>query len=524
MNRNDIESVVIEDDYLKSKLFFKGFLITDYKDLDYDRYPFYGNWVKTELNEHFILMRHKKIPLYMKPINNDGAIGILGHAYNPVRGLTNEDDILIELASLYHTKDCFFESVNELTGVFCLFVVKDNYLAFLSDAVGLMSIFYSMVDAHTYVSSHVNLIGDVLNLKEDTAVTKLKNCRTFRLFGNQLPGNITPYSEVKRLNPNHYAVMDKEIKQVRFYWPHSIDKSVLGITSELIDILQKTMSQIAEKWQRPAISLTGGCDSKTTLASACNNYHRFRYFSYDSQPNELPDAQAAAQICKVLGLHHTLYQIPYDDVNFENIEGVRSVLLWNGGNVRYNNPNDVRKRLYLDGIDDFDIEVKSWVSEIGRSRYTKRYNGRRNFGTEPTPRKCTTFYKFLFFNRGLVFQCDKYFDEYLKLYFEADIRNPIPWQDQIYWEWHWPSRDGVNLIAEQMFSNDITIPYNNRRILELLLSVPEEDRINDTVYTMIRRNLDDRIDKVTDTIVDVNHTNKRAICEDLYYIVNNILP
>ena len=75
-----------------------------------------------------------------------------------------------------------------------------------------------------------------------------------------------------------------------------------------------------------------------------------------------------------------------------------------------------------------------------------------------------------------------------------------------------------------MFSDDITVPYNNRRVLELLLSVPEEDRIKDSVYTMLRNRLDKRIDAATEAIVDVNHTSSRAKREVLYYNVNRFLP
>lgn len=46
-------------------------------------------------------------------------------------------------------------------------------------------------------------------------------------------------------------------------------------------------------------------------------------------------------------------------------------LWWNGGGIRINNPNDVRKRILFDIVKDFDVEVKSWASEIGRVYYSK---------------------------------------------------------------------------------------------------------------------------------------------------------
>ena len=524
MDRQHIEKIIGTSEYLKDKLFCRGFLLTDDDNISSQEYPFFGRWKKETICEGRVSVYcHPRIPFYKKE-SNGVAVGLLGHAYNPICGLIDENAILDELLVCIDQQQTFFNKVNELTGVFTLFCIKDGRLMVLSDAVGLQSVFYCMKRKKFYVSTHANLIGDLLFLTEDPYVTALKSCRTFKLFGNQLPGNISRFKEIKRLNPNHYITIGDTIEQIRFYWPHQRQMTATEISDKLENLLQETMRLIAEKWSRPAISMTGGCDSKTTLACASHIYDKFSYFSYDSQENEKPDAAAAAQICQKLGLPHTIYRIPYDDGAFDSLEEIRSVLLWNNGDVRYNNANDVRKRAYLDGRVSFDVEVKSWASEVGRSRYTKRYNGKRHFGSKPTPRKCTTFYKFLFFNRRIVNDTDNVFKDYIDRYYEPAAHNPIPWQDQFYWEWHWPSRDGINLTSEQMYAYEITVPYNNRIVLELLLSATEEDRIQDSIYTEIRRKLDSRIDEAAKAVVDVNHTKKRAIGELLYYYANNILP
>ena len=50
-----------------------------------------------------------------------------------------------------------------------------------------------------------------------------------------------------------------------------------------------------------------------------------------------------------------------------------------------------------------------------------------------------------------------------------------------------PSWNGLVVIGEHRYSFDITIPYNNRRLLELLVSAPLCDRINDIIYQKIRK-------------------------------------
>lgn len=86
----------------------------------------------------------------------------------------------------------------------------------------------------------------------------------------------------------------------------------------------------------------------------------------------------------------------------------------------------MRKRHYFNKIDDFDVEVKSWVSEALRAYFSKRFNNRENFGPKPTPRKCTTMYKFFLSNRKLVKNVDEMFEDYLNNYFEQAKENPLP--------------------------------------------------------------------------------------------------
>ena len=97
------------------------------------------------------------------------------------------------------------------------------------------------------------------------------------------------------------------------------------------------------------------------------------------------------------------------------------------------------KTYFFADSEDFDVEVKSWASEIGRAYYSKRFPGRKNFGKKPTPRKCTTMYKFFLNNRKLVKQTDEIFKKYLKEYFQQTERNPVEWQEQLFWEYRVPS-------------------------------------------------------------------------------------
>ena len=71
---------------------------------------------------------------------------------------------------------------------------------------------------------------------------------------------------------------------------------------------------------------------------------------------------------------------------------------------------------------------------------------------------------------------------------------------------------------------DITIPFNNRRIIELMLSVPLEKRIGDEIQRDIIHLMNKKIEETGIHVQDISHTDKRAKIERMYFEVNTRLP
>ena len=455
---------------------------------------------------------------------NSGILLLIGHVYDPFTMQWKENDILTDLLEKLdgNEKTAFWERVNNLTGIFVLLFIRGDEVYLIGDASGMQAVYFTQKDGKIYVSSHTELIGKLLGFDRDSYIERLINYRFFSLLGNSLPGDLTAYKEITRLTPNHYAVLapEKQKQVKRFFTPFDQNLSVEEAAAKAGDILHRNLELIAQKWKRPAISMTGGCDSKTTLAAANGLYDQFSYFSYMSSEAEKIDAEAAHDLCGKLGLTHIIYQIPEEDDELDGVETAKIVLRQNCGNIIDNNPNDVRKRVYFSKLDAFDVEVKSWASEIGRAYYAKRFNGRTDFGTVPSPRKCTTLYKFFLHDRKLVRETDRVFSRFLQTYFKQDPDHPIAWQDQFFWEFRVPSWNGPVITGEHRYSYDITIPYNNRRLLDILLSVPVKDRIQDHVYSTIRGKWNPEIDATGIGVTNLHHTKIRAIVEDLYYLIH----
>jgi hypothetical protein len=395
------------------------------------------------------------------------------------------------------------------------------------DASGMQITFYGNHNGRFYCSSHSNLIGDVCGLNFDPYVERLIHNRFYPLLGNALPGDLSPYQDFKRLIPNHVARLSEGKWCVTRFFPTPnnalFEKDYDELIQTAADILSKSMSIIYKKWNRAAISLTGGCDSKTTLACTNGSYDKYAFFSYDSQKAERVDAKAAAKICAKLSIPHKIYNILYDDESYEDISDIRMLLEYNSGDIGTCNANDVRKRFEFLGMDDFDVEVKSWVSEIARAYYHKRF-AKNRFPKELKPRYATSLYKVLVSDRHLVKETDKVFSNFLKKYYSDGSFGLIPWYDLFFWEFRMSSLNGLVITGEHQIAYDITIPYNNRILLQTLLSTPLEMRIKDRPHWDIMRTMNPAIAECGICVTNLKHTRLRAKLERLYLEISTKLP
>ena len=519
-----MKSVLDSFPQYRDKLYIRGFLLTD-DAVEEASYPFYNVWKRHDVLGKTLLV-HPQQNCYVR-LKNDMAAALVGHAYNPIALEADENQILLNcLERLDRSEKSFWNYYNELTGVFTFFLIRNNTVWIVDDASGMQTTFYTTQRGKLYVSSHTMLLGEMLGLKKDPYVERLTNYRFFPLLGNSLPADLTQFVGLKRITPNFCCTFQNgTFTNRRFFSPYQIKgKSCSELAQEAGQILNNSLALIAKKWTKPAISLTGGCDSKTTLACANGLYDQFRYYSYCSTAAEKIDCNAAAEICKSLKLQHKVYPVPERMPIDDHEDVVAQILRWNCGDLLDSNPNDIRKRIVLDKLADFDVEIKSWASEIGRAYYSKRFCGRTKFPEKPTGRACTTLYKFFFHDRKLVKETDKIFERFIQDYYEPAKENPIEWFEQFFWEFRVPAWNGLVITGEHRYSSDITIPYNNRILLTLFLSVPLEDRITDSMHTEIRKRFNPVIDATGIAVTNLKHTNRRAQFENLYWILHSSLP
>lgn len=523
-NKTEVKSIVSKNEELKEFLFTRGFFFTTDFSIKANEYPFYNRWKEYKVNS-FLLLADNKINVFKFEMA-DKTFLLIGHAYNPFDNIFDEMQLL---NNLYNSRN-FFDYFNQWTGVFTLIIIRKENVMVFGDCAGMQSAYYGIIDNNIYISSHSQLIGDICDLTMSQYVKKLISYKFWQMYGLFLPGDISQFDEVYRLVPNTFLSIERSTFKTqvkRFYPKENVDiadteEKYNCVIKEIGKILYNNMNLISKKWNHPAISMTGGMDSKATLACANGLYDKFRYYSYDSMYGDKPDAEAASLIAKSIGVNHDTYIISENDNDFENLSEITKIMEHNLGDIGKVNSNDVRKRIYFMNTNKFDVEVKSWVSEVGRANYYKKF-GKKKMPKKLSPRQMTSMYKFFSYNRKTAVETDEIFKEYIKKIDFYDIKN-LDSSDMYLWEFRYGSWGGMVITSEHRVSYDITIPYNNRKLMELFLSLPLEKRISDAPHYDLIKYMNPVIDRVGITVTNYNETKKRMYLEKIYYDLNNLLP
>ena len=520
--KEDMTKLLDQKQYLQDKLYTNGFLIVNRDIALTDQYPFYGNWSSVAAHG-FRLYTHKSTFLTCLEVNSVHFF-LIGHAVDPFDKQFEETVILKKLAAAYQKNlASYYSAQADLTGVFCTGFITDHEIYVSNDCTGMQIVYYGVIGGTQYITSHSKLVADLAGLSQSPYIQRLIRSRFYHYMGTWLPGDLSPFPELRRLLPNHYLHFreGKNANVVRFFPTEAIQElsdnaDYEATIQELSDTLRNTLVLYSQKWadKKVSISVTGGRDSTTTLACANGLYDRFHYFSYISNEAERVDALAAKEICAQLGLSHEIYDIPMDDATLPDAEAFSAVLECNAGCIGKNNSNDVRKRLYFIQHPKYDVEIKSWVNELGRGSQYVKYN-KKSFPAKPSASFCRALHK-IYLSPRLIHETDKIFHNYLQQYYPDSVLKLAPWMELFWWEFCWSGGEGIFLTAEHRTSSEIAIPFNNRRYVAKMLRVPLEKRKADAIPKDIILRMNPAIAKTGVVVKDVEHTDKRALLMRLY--------
>lgn len=518
-NVEEIRAELESNPQYREMLFRRGYLLTNKKLTDIQGYPFYGNWKELNTGDYWLYVHSAQtVYTYME----DGVQSVLvGHAYNPFDMQCSEETICRDLIRANKSGEkAYFEKVSELTGLHVVFLITEKNVTACQDACSLTGCYFGKINDAMYITEHPQLVADLLDLKMDPMVEKLVKSKCYNIGNRHLPGNLTPYQELKRLGANTYLFYKDSFTIHRFYptgdHPEftTEEQQVEGI-KEIGRLIHNGIECCAKKWENGAISLTGGTDSKTTLSCASGLYDKFSYFSFYSKPQEQVDAKGAAKLCDQLGLKHTVYPIPESNEEMRDFAFVKKLMQHNTNYIVNLADNEIRKFMFLRELNAYDVELKSWASEVARVFFERKYQ--LKMPERLHERHGSIFQTRYFGHPGLLRWSDKAYYRFLR---EIGLEKPLynyEHTDLFYWEIRmgcW----GVTVTSSQQVYHRVTMPMNNRKILELFLSFPHEMRKTDAVHKQVMKLMEPRVVEAEVEIQNLYFHSYRIWMEKLYFL------
>ena len=511
----------------ESAVFEQGFLITNQDVRMGDEFPYFGNW-RVERRHDVSFCVHVNQKLFLHEAGGK-LYFLIGHAYDPFAGIAEEQKLLDRYAEISGGD---FEKglpcIDDLTGLFVMGFFDGGEFVFWGDFESMRAAYYGKIGERWCLASHEELVALREPLTPDPYVARLEKYRWYHLYGEGLPGDISHYLELKKLVCSNYVTYrDGAFSKKRLYPRGPIhvcadEAEYRKTVEEIARVMRRSLELSAQKWPRVAISVTGGRDSKGSVAASVHIKDRFQYYSYNSQLAEKVDCDAAHAICAALGIDHTIYDIPLDRAVYPEYDLARAILCVNS-NRKYFNHNDVMKRIYFRREHPFDCEVKSWTSEIGRAFCYVRY-GVKRLQKKATGRRVNVINNIFLMNPKLMYETDRRYRDYLKETEYNEHMFNYDWTDLIILEMR-DSRWGADVIScEHMFSHDVTVPYNNRHLGDLLQMPPFGKRLASQTHIDFTNLLCPAIEETNIAVKDYAHNKKRERLERFYYFFSCLRP
>ena len=518
--KNDLKRELDQTVDCQNLLYRRGYLISNRSDFSLQEYPFYGNWSSVQINDFFYAYIHKDQHLYMR--RKDGMTAVLiGHAYNPFTMQYDENEILDRCLSAWqNSREQFFSVINELAGIHVIGIFSEQNALMVQDCIGMKSCYYSNLNGNIYITSHCSILQDVDSPHVSEFVDQLIHTHAFRHWGSgYLPGDITVFDGLRRLGPNLCLELRNGVYSVHRFFPlenHPVRQEEDHSTiKEIAALLQNSVSLCARKWDRPAVSLSGGTDSRTTLSSASQCYDKFKYYSFYCKEAELVDAQAAHDICDTIGMPHTIYPIPANNEDCAHFELYKKIISHNSAYVSIPGDHEIRKYIFLSQLNDFDAELKSWVSEIGRVYWDRRFGF--DLPAKFTPRDFTISQTRFLGPPRLMHQNDACYKDFLQRSGFVYPMYNYEHTDLFYWEYRFGAWGTLVTTGQDIFGFEVTMPMNCRKLIDMFLWYPREFRKHDMVHKYVIAENEPKFGIINNEVRNNYFSNKRVLLEKLYY-------
>lgn len=419
------------------------------------KYINYEGWNRLKIDEKYLLTFHPDLPVNIAEKNEKKAI-LIGYVIDPYNSELNDEDILGRFVDRINSINDISEQLKILTGRFVLIIKNNDNMLLFHDFCALRQVNFCFdSNGSIWCASQPGILAEYLGFKLDQEMISYLNMPAFKLGKEEFwfINDRTPYSEIKYLLPNHY--LDLKRGSVTRYWPNpgcigsiSIEECI----SLCKKILENSIKKAAEKFTLK-MGISAGCDSRRSLAAAKEVKDKIIFFTHTPEVYKETDIEIPSCLLPKLGIKHHVLHIEKMSEEFRNY--YESNVTW----AREKHGHIAYTALKYFGP---DITVlNSNISEISQVYYwlpKSKINGK---GLAIATRLnhqlvINEFEKWVKETKQI---CEKANMNILVLF---DLEQRSRWISQAINEYD---------IAYETFN-----PYNNRKLFEIELSVPEKYR------------------------------------------------
>jgi len=398
-------------------------------------------------------------------------VAIVGEPVDIDRETTNRKKIAQHVAaSLAISADRAIRHVAYLGGRASYFLLRDGELIVVPDYASTHPVFWHQTGAKTTISNYAHLAGEVSGAALNEPYIDLMR-RARELGANRTiywPGVETPFVGVSPVLVHHLLRVrqGRAARHERFYpFPDTdvirdVDTAYAAFREAFLCHTRLLTSMSKEI----GVSLTGGLDSRTTLASALPHTKgsRVRTWTYlNRSPDRaiLDDAYAARELARERGLRHDIVLVGGRSQGLAPHAFDRAYKR----SFRYTSQLPAVPKAYVSDLPASIVELQSMVAECGTGFYKDR--------SEPfsLDRVVRLYQNSPFGEVHLVREAFERYVEYSGL--TPDDVAPLDWHDVLYQESR-IGRWGSLRIQEVELAHRIHLPFNARGIVEAL-SGPE---------------------------------------------------
>ncbi|MDI5921853.1 hypothetical protein QLQ86_13725 [Halomonas sp. LR5S13] len=469
-------------------LFARGFaLYPSHANLCDDVWSDLSSWKIKEV-KGYTLRHHPSSSVSVGGHQQDSGVILVGNAVNPFSGEI-EDEIVSSLVSQKYRvqedgslSEELIGYIDQLTGRFQLFFIKNGAVCALCDATGLAPLYFCQNDDNFFFSSHSQLLAELVDSERDGDLQEIIDSPFYSIGRRHLPGYKSPFKGIDLVGANVY--LSSLIKRRVRVFPREPLSNTSTSLSEIVldsaDILQRTAALYISS-RAVLISLSLGQDSRINLSAFHEWRREIETYSYCGNLAETAEANRVHAFSRDLGVKHHI--VDTKNVSSADCQDLVGTLDRTTAYMRKHKSTELEKlvamkRWFPAGA----LEIKGEASEVGRATYSKR-SGIKNF-PQLDVRAMSNLYKRVLYPRHLLKRIDGYFEE-----FKSDGGfgfSSLGYDDYDMFFWEHRTACCVSLgMQDHDIYHDASALMNNRLLLKRFLLPDFESRLEDKLHKAV---------------------------------------